>query len=619
MKNLLFLLFAAMGMFAHSQVAVNADGSQPDNSAMMDVKSTDKGFLIPRMTTAEMLLIPSPAAGLLVYNTTSQAFYCYTSTTWTMLKAGSANILKDADGDTKVEVEKNSDEDIIRFSLAGTEKMILRNSRLDFPDPTGNIFIGSYAGASNTTGSANTALGFFSLANNVSGQNNIGLGYYTLLANIAGSDNIAIGRYALQSTTSSSNVAVGSSALYSNTIGYENTANGYYALSSNTAGNSNIAVGNDALYSNTMASRNTAIGVKALYTQSYNTGTAWNSDNVAIGYEALYSNQPTWVFEGLNNTAIGNFTLRSNTTGYCNTANGWGALYNNSTAGYNTGIGAYALHDNTSGHDNVAVGGNALYANITGHYNTAIGDGALNGNTTGHFNTAIGSSACNAANSDDNTCVGYHAGYNLTSFAQGTFLGSNAFPSANGYTNCMALGYNARVNASTKVVIGNTAVTSIGGYADWTNFSDQRYKTAVQENVKGLEFILKLRPVTYQLDINKLAAVLKEDQRIDDDGKIIMDSTSSMDLVSREEKSGVVYTGFLAQEVEAAAKSIGFDFSGVDAPKNENDMYGLRYAEFVVPLVKAVQEQQQQIEELKAENDELKEQMMAIENKLAGK
>jgi len=112
----------------------------------------------------------------------------------------------------------------------------------------------------------------------------------------------------------------------------------------------------------------------------------------------------------------------------------------------------------------------------------------------------------------------------------------------------MALGYNARVNASTKVVIGNTAVTSIGGYADWTNFSDQRFKTAVQENVKGLEFILKLRPVTYQLDINKLAAVLKEDQRIDDDGKIIMDSTSSMDLVSREEKSGIVYTGFLPRK-----------------------------------------------------------------------
>jgi len=59
-----------------------------------------------------------------------------------------------------------------------------------------------------------------------------------------------------------------------------------------------------------------------------------------------------------------------------------------------------------------------------------------------------------------------------------------------------------------------------------------------------------------------------------------------------------VYTGFVAQEVEQAAKELNYEFSGVDAPKNENDVYGLRYAEFVVPLVKAVQE-------LHAENTQL--------------
>jgi len=52
--------------------------------------------------------------------------------------------------------------------------------------------------------------------------------------------------------------------------------------------------------------------------------------------------------------------------------------------------------------------------------------------------------------------------------------------------------------------------------------------------------------------------------------------------------------------VEQAAQSLGYDFSGVDAPKNEHDFYGLRYAEFVVPLVKAIQEQQEIIETLEA-------------------
>ncbi len=52
----------------------------------------------------------------------------------------------------------------------------------------------------------------------------------------------------------------------------------------------------------------------------------------------------------------------------------------------------------------------------------------------------------------------------------------------------------------------------------------------------------------------------------------------------------VLHTGFVAQDVEAVAKKLNYDFDGVDAPKNEKDPYGIRYAEFVVPLVKAVQE-----------------------------
>jgi len=61
------------------------------------------------------------------------------------------------------------------------------------------------------------------------------------------------------------------------------------------------------------------------------------------------------------------------------------------------------------------------------------------------------------------------------------------------------------------------------------------------------------------------------------------------------QSSSIIRTGFIAQEVEEAAKRVGFDFDGVSAPENETDLYGIRYAEFVVPLVKAVQEQQELI------------------------
>ena len=69
------------------------------------------------------------------------------------------------------------------------------------------------------------------------------------------------------------------------------------------------------------------------------------------------------------------------------------------------------------------------------------------------------------------------------------------------------------------------------------------------------------------------------------------------------------YSGFIAQDVEASAKSIGYEFSGVDVPQNEKDLYGLRYAEFVVPLVKAAKELALRVEALEKEVAALRKEM----------
>lgn len=68
-------------------------------------------------------------------------------------------------------------------------------------------------------------------------------------------------------------------------------------------------------------------------------------------------------------------------------------------------------------------------------------------------------------------------------------------------------------------------------------------------------------------------------------------------------------SGFVAQEVSEAAKKAGYDFSGIAIPRSENEPYGLRYTEFVVPMVKAMQEQQalivslqQQVKTMKLQN-----------------
>ncbi|MBN2776108.1 MAG: tail fiber domain-containing protein, partial [Bacteroidales bacterium] len=119
---------------------------------------------------------------------------------------------------------------------------------------------------------------------------------------------------------------------------------------------------------------------------------------------------------------------------------------------------------------------------------------------------------------------------------------------------------------------------------NWTNVSDRRFKTNVQENVVGIDFIMKLRPITYNLDMDAIAE--------------FNSTPDSMRLFESEKlKASEIQSGFIAQEVEKAALEVGYAFHGVDAPKNETSHYGLRYAEFVVPLVQATQEQQVIIEE----------------------
>jgi hypothetical protein len=73
-------------LFAHkninAQVAVTNDGSSADPSAMLEIKSTDKGLLLPRMTQAERDAIPLPAAGLVIFNTTSSEPNYYNGSAW---------------------------------------------------------------------------------------------------------------------------------------------------------------------------------------------------------------------------------------------------------------------------------------------------------------------------------------------------------------------------------------------------------------------------------------------------------------------------------------------------------------------------------------------------------
>lgn len=310
---------------------------------------------------------------------------------------------------------------------------------------------------------------------------------------------------------------------------------------------------------------------------------------------------------GSVNTANGYLALNQNVTGWANTATGAYGLQSNISGLENTGDGYAALSGNKTGYDNTSMGAWAMWTNIVGIHNTAVGAYAASSNIGDYasYNTAIGSEAlAGTTNSQYNTAVGYSAGARHDMGYNNTILGANCDVNNAGLYNCIAIGQGVICTASSQARIGNLYTNSIGGYASWTNFSDGRYKKDAQDDVKGIDFIMRLRPVTYRLDITALSNKLNESPGTE------MDSTSRLAI---KEKESIRFSGFVAQDVEKAASASGYDFSGVDKPKNENDYYGLRYSDFVVPLVKAVQELNKKVETLNMVIEDLQKRLIALE------
>jgi trimeric autotransporter adhesin len=315
------------------------------------------------------------------------------------------------------------------------------------------------------------------------------------------------------------------------------------------------------------------------------------SNNTFFGYQAGNLNT-----SGNQNTAIGFRALYSNISGYQNTANGSGALYKNTTGYQNTSFGADALDYNTIGIYNNAFGYQALFSNISGNANTAIGRRALYTNSSGFSNVTMGeASMYRNISGSGNVGVGINALFYNETGSQNTAIGFGSGPglNLNSLVNTTALGNYATTTGSDQVRIGNSSVTSIGGQVSWSTLSDGRFKKDVKEDVSGLDFINLLRPVSYTIDKNKFDAFLG-----------IPDSLRQNNSSARTE--AIRQTGFVAQEVEEVIRKTGYIFHGVEAPKNENDHYGIRYAEFVVPLTKAVQELSAQVTKQQKTIDALK-------------
>jgi hypothetical protein len=297
--------------------------------------------------------------------------------------------------------------------------------------------------------------------------------------------------------------------------------------------------------------------------------------NTAEGASALFS-----LTTGSYNTAVGFFSLRSNTIGSFNTATGAGALFlnagnNPNAATANTATGAVALLSNTTGFNNTATGVQALLSNTTGDHNTADGDAALLSNTIGFANTASGAGALfNNINGTFNTALGFEAGASVTTA-----------------TNVIAIG-TAGANVSNSCYIGhiygtfNTAQSAVV-YIDpdgrlGTGPSARRFKKDIADMGAASEVLLSMRPVTFHF------------------------KTQDTEKAGRE----ISQFGLIAEEVA----EVNPDLILRD---KEGEIYSVRYDAVNAMLLneflkehRTVQQQQKEIDALKAE---LKEQKVLIQ------
>jgi len=254
MKTLRLLIasFLLLTNQSFSQVAINSNGNIADASAMLDISSTAKGILIPRVSTSDRNSIASPADGLMVYDSTLASFWFYDSLNggWGQLVNTTTNNL---DGLTDC---TSSVSNLFLGAGAGED-----NTAND------NIGIGYESLNANTTGYSNTSIGRLSLLQNTSGFMNTAVGFQSMRSNGYGSGNVAIGYNSLINIIGNNNVGIGTSNSFTTINGHHNVTIGYEASKFTQSGIQNTIIGS-------MAGKGTSLHSK--------------SGNVFLGYMAGY-------------------------------------------------------------------------------------------------------------------------------------------------------------------------------------------------------------------------------------------------------------------------------------------------------------------------------------------
>jgi hypothetical protein len=337
---------------------------------------------------------------------------------------------------------------------------------------------------------------------------------------------------------------------------------------------SNTAVGWNALGNPAIADTwaCVAIGAESLV------NTVANDNTVAVGFRAgrnLVGGFPAWGNPGLTfrrnkNTVIGSQAAEEMTDSYLNVAIGYKSMEQANPENFDhsgsVAIGAFSMA-NSQGKDNVGIGAQALSASVSGNDNTAIG-------------TRAGS---NLVSADDVIAIGHFAGLS-NSLSDNIIIGNSADSSING-SDQIVIGHGLDGTADGRVHIGNASGHIYANFltsGSWISTSDERFKTNIQDDNLGLDFINSLRPVTYTWKE-------REDYQID---------------------TKTVMHGLIAQDVKKSLDDAGCDtFGGHIVNSDKDKTQGVSREMFVLPLINAVKE-------LSKENENLRRRLSSQEVKM---
>jgi trimeric autotransporter adhesin len=456
---------------------------------------------------------------------------------------------------------------------------------------TNNLFAGVAAGFYNRKGSSNIYMGNFAGGSDTIGSYNIFMGESSGLTNQA-SKNIMLGyQTGFHSLSGDNNIFMGYQTGYNNNLGSENAFMGYQSGFSNTSGKWNVFIGNMSGYTNSSGGSNIFLGYQAGYSNIS------GFQNVFFGTQTGVNNTV-----GNNNIFLGTEAGQYNSSGEGNVYVGLQAGAKNTTGGLNVAVGYLAGFSAVSGSNSVFIGSNAGYyetlsnrlyiSNSVADKNNALIYGEFdNKNVTINGNLGIGKTSpgvkldvtggsWDLLNGEGDFRIGdgsYRLKMGIANAGGGA---GDARINAHGGTSRLILGSNGKdilLVTQTTVQPWSDNVTSLGAPgARWTavysangtiQTSDARMKENITDLGYGLQSLLLLRPVSFTWKNNA-------------DGK--------------------EHLGLIAQDVEKVISEV------VDKGNDPQQTLGLNYSELVPVLIKSIQEQQKQIDELRKTVQDLK-------------